>query len=821
MLPFSYLAHKSKLATGVVVLVFLISGASSIPQKAEAISTASFQPGHIIDDAVFTNKNAMSVTDIQNFLNAKIPSCDTYGLKPSSHPNGSGGYYTRAEWGAMNNNPAPFTCLRDYVENPTTKQNNFSSPDTAISGGISAAQIIWNAAQAYNLNPQVILVTLQKEQGLIADDWPWYDQYRTAMGYGCPDTAACDSKYFGFYNQIDNAAWQFRYYLDNPGAYNYTVGDNYIGYNPSSSCGGSVVHIENMATAALYIYTPYQPNQEALNAGYGAAPPCGAYGNRNFWLYFNEWFGSTLLPKAFKSSSNPMVYLYVSGYKLTVPSMGLLQDFGISPQSIQTLDQSTIDSTPTPTATDGISTGVSYLVKSPSDTDADGGAIYLIAVGKKHQFKDMAQFSDYGFTTTNIAYLPLGYIQSFPGSQNLTNFMVSPQGTVFHVTSGQKRIIVDNAKYKALNPSDTVTYMSYYGADLVPSGIPLASIDILVKYTDSSGLYLLTNGNYYAISSYDTYTCWGFGSTFKTLLYQPPTNSYISPITPQSSLGCSYSDSSNSKYLLSQNRKYQIPDAYGLTPPTAAADIQTFGNKITTNGSPLKQYVKAGDGTAVWYLEGGIRKHVPTYSNFMLLGLDSTKFDTISGAALSAIPASGIKLGDGQAVKNPGSDSVYVISGASRIKYNNGDDYLGYGNSWSSIETYQLNAIDSLYPYTNIDINPYLYYQANNTTYLADPNSCYTLDASLLSSFGKNQSTIAANQQYNSTIFPTFKPGNCKLASVYVKQASSSTVYWIDNGNKHPIQSWERLVEHSNSKSPYIITLSPANLSGFPTDVPL
>jgi hypothetical protein len=72
----------------------------------------------------------------------------------------------------------------------------------------------------------------------------------------------------------------------------YILGNNYIQYNPSSSCGGSNVYIQNRATQALYNYTPYQPNQAALDAGWGSAT-CGAYGNRNFYLYFTKWFGAT------------------------------------------------------------------------------------------------------------------------------------------------------------------------------------------------------------------------------------------------------------------------------------------------------------------------------------------------------------------------------------------------------------------------------------------------------------------------------------------------------------------------------------------------
>lgn len=34
---------------------------------------ANWDPGRIIDDGKFTNKNAMTPTDIQNFLNSKVP----------------------------------------------------------------------------------------------------------------------------------------------------------------------------------------------------------------------------------------------------------------------------------------------------------------------------------------------------------------------------------------------------------------------------------------------------------------------------------------------------------------------------------------------------------------------------------------------------------------------------------------------------------------------------------------------------------------------------------------------------------------------------
>ncbi len=243
-----------------------------------AVDTSGFKAGNIMSDMVFTDYGTMSVGQIQDFLNGKLVNCDPWGEKPSEHGGG-----TRRQWAEARNYKVPFTCLNNYKEN-----------------GRSAAQIIYDVAQEYRINPQVLIVLLEKEQGLVTDGWPVEVQYRSATGYGCPDTAACDSDYYGFTNQLKNAAKMFRKIMDDdPNWYVvYELGNNFIHYNPDRdangnyTCGGSNVYIENRATKALYNYTPYQPNAAALAAGWGTAH-CGAYGNRNFYLYFREWFGDT------------------------------------------------------------------------------------------------------------------------------------------------------------------------------------------------------------------------------------------------------------------------------------------------------------------------------------------------------------------------------------------------------------------------------------------------------------------------------------------------------------------------------------------------
>ena len=175
-----------------IFLVLLSSMAVAIilfTQSVHGASASEWRAGNIIADPVFFNSGAMSLNDIQAFLNNRVPSCDTWGNK--IHSSGM----SRAQYGISIGVPPPYICLRDYYENPVTHATNFNPSATIPSGAKSAAQIIYEASVRYNISPKVILVTIQKEaaENLLGDDWPWLSQYRSALGYGCPDTAPCDA----------------------------------------------------------------------------------------------------------------------------------------------------------------------------------------------------------------------------------------------------------------------------------------------------------------------------------------------------------------------------------------------------------------------------------------------------------------------------------------------------------------------------------------------------------------------------------------------------------------------------------------------------
>jgi len=233
-----------------------------------ALSGADFDPGYIISNERFFDNGSMSESQIQSFLSGQVPRCN------STDPN--------------------LPCLPNLV----TSTNDRAPADNGCAGDSSqqwesAAQILFKVAQSCRINPQVLIVMLQKEQGLITATKPTLRQYQAAMGANCPDTAPCAPTTLGFFNQVYTAAWQMRQYTYTPGSWRHRIGTINVLFHPDSSCGRSAVNIRNQATANLYNYTPYQPNAAALANLSGLGDSCSSYGNRNFWRFFSNWFGST------------------------------------------------------------------------------------------------------------------------------------------------------------------------------------------------------------------------------------------------------------------------------------------------------------------------------------------------------------------------------------------------------------------------------------------------------------------------------------------------------------------------------------------------
>jgi len=202
-----------------LMVVFAVSGCApgddDEPGQQTENLTQGFDPNRLMSDEAFTDANAMTVAEIQAFLDNS----------PYGSTSGLAGY--------------------EYQ-------------------GITAAQGIAQAAQEHGINPLAILVRAQMENSLIARANPSKFAMDTAFGCGCPDHQSCDPNFKGFGKQAQCLASWMRGYLTALEENGQTVSGWKVGVKKKTR-DGKWVTPKNKATAALYTYTPVVGNSGSGN----------------------------------------------------------------------------------------------------------------------------------------------------------------------------------------------------------------------------------------------------------------------------------------------------------------------------------------------------------------------------------------------------------------------------------------------------------------------------------------------------------------------------------------------------------------------------
>lgn len=769
-----------------IVALFSVSPASRV----DAANAANWKAGRITDDSIFFNANSMSADDIQAFLNSKVPNCDTWGQALFS------GSQTRAQYGTSVGNPPPYVCLKNYQENPTTRENNLNTAGN-VTGGWSAAQIIKNAADTYKISPKALLVLLQKEQALVTDDWPYKSQYRSATGYGCPDTAPCDAQYYGFYNQVNNAASAFRRYATSPQSYRYKAGQNNdVLFNPIASCGSSSVYIQNQATAGLYTYTPYQPNQAALNNLYGTGDGCSAYGNRNYWRLFTDWFGPTIGP-LIRTDTSPDLYYSDGTNKVRVPSIRVMQEYGLSLTDVRYVTQTEIDSIPLASAP--LSESLGLVVKTPSDADSDGASVYLISRGQKLPFSSWQQLVDYGYGTSPIGYVSEDILKTLPVGRPVNNFAQAPDQSVSKIESGKRHAIFELSKLSELNPDGYVTPLSDEALSQLPYSNPLVDGSFVTINPDGSVRLYSSQTEYLSIPSMHVYACANL-SAIKTFY---PSSAAVTNGTLSSDATCLGKTGSNS-YILAGTKKYTV------TFSSSQAGVTVYPSEVSNvlADTPLGSVVK-GAGPSLWMLENGTLRPIPNMIVFSKLGFTTNSITIIPDTALEALIKGPQKLLPGIITIDPTGGLSIINADSSRLVIPSLNTISDFNLSWDG---YVKPDPLTFSHYTSVGtLGKFI--KTNGNVYLIDGKVSYFVPNDLYGPFGINPSTLP---EANSVL--TDKLLTWRLTQ-FIKKRSSSAVYYVENGQKRPVMSWQKVVELGGQDS--IDVLSDSMVDSLPLGQPL
>ena len=765
-----------------ILLIAAVAGVQLVTGgTAHAVNNTAFNPGRIIDDAIFYDPGGMgSVAEVQSFLDAHVPSCDTNGTRASGYGNLTNAQYAQQ----IKNWPGPpYVCLDNYYENPSNGETSYERGGGAFSGGISSAQIIYDAAQQYRINPKVLLVMLRKESlNLFSDSWPMKSQYKYAMGYACPDSgpnysAACDTSKAGFYKQMNLAAWQLRYYYDHMGSYNFAPGRmNTIQYSVDPNCGTKSVYIENYATASLYIYTPYTPNDAALNS-YPSAVPCGAYGNRNFFFMWQEWFGSTLVDSNFlRSTGDATVYLVGDKVKYPVADSGLIgAASGLG--GVGFVSQSYLDNIPTGPL-------LGRTIQGPD------GSVYFYDSNIKLPFSSCAMVAAYGSACGSSAKLTQSQVDKFANGPLVSNGMKTVSGKSYYITASYKHEVLDDESLTSVGLVPGGNVLSDSAFNYLPNGAPYVRDNVIIKNRqDNTSQYIRVAGQAYRIHVTD-YTSKAFSSLKSASLEnQSVSQLSLSPIQ----IDDSFKDEMGKGYVLTQDGKYKVPDTASFG--TIALQLPSSFIALLNGSGSLSNpsLLKTVDNGTVYVIVNGEKRPLIAMEDLKSITGESTPYiGWMTGSMLNNMPTGNIIVGAGRLVKTPSSATVYSTDG-----YN------------------KLLPMSSFAPATDMGLNATI--RTINESILAK----YTVDDTVLQSYlscsGVNYVAMDGtlySLNINGMTPRTLQPSTCNVLTKSntpprFLRTPEGTIYELKAGVMHPINSWATYVSLSSTGGSMVgITLS-------------
>lgn len=758
------LARNLVAMLGVLALVlgFLTVAATTSQDSAEAASGSDFNAGNIISDAEFYNAGTMSAGDIQAFLNAKVPNC-----KPG------------------------YVCLKDYSQ-ATATQGAKSEGCSTYQGSAneSAATIIYKVAAACGINPQVILVLLEKEQALITDNWPSSRQYRSATGYGCPDTADCDANYFGFHNQVYNAAYQFKKYQANPGSRGYVAGRwNTIQWNPNGACGSSNVYIENQATAGLYVYTPYRPNQAALDNMGRTGDGCSSYGNRNFWAWYTDWFGDTHGGSSIvRDTSTGGLFLIAGTSKYPVPTMDVyyaLANLG----GYRDVPASYLA---------GYTSGnvASELVRNPLT-----GEIALVQANSRHRFSTCSQVADWGYDCAKAIDLMPGQWSKLPASGDVSAFVVQPGSSTVYYLNDSTRFPVDEwAGVLRLNggAAPWVGTIRPGAAERFPVGRLLVTPASAVMSASSSDVFLIDGwGSRIRVPSMAILAEYGLKSirtvSDGALGGYPRTGSDLTVVAK-----CNGTDG------LVNGGTFSPLASNGTGIPVTPLDASTCAalRGGATIAGPV--FVLTPGSPDVYLLSDGNARPVLGWSDVVRLNNGSAPvIATLQGGTVQALPHPGGVAAPYSLVKTNQDATVWVTDGLNkklRLDSFGTSDALGLG-SWRVAPDHLVNVYGDAGTLSRVVL-------CSGTTYIGLGGTLYPVSAA--NPHGLPVATLSA------ACGGLNRSGAAPLDRVFLKSTDSAVVYHLLNGQRRAVRSWSDLLGLNGGSEPQIFTVKPSEVSTLP-----
>jgi hypothetical protein len=581
------------------------------------------------------------------------------------------------------------------------------------------------------------------------------------------------TEYYGFQNQLWHAARQFQRYRLQPTSYNYRAGvDNRIGLNPNTACGVQTVYIQNSATAALYNYTPYVPNAAALNAMPGIGDGCSSYGNRNFWMYYWQWFDSPTVSNYFvRTQDNPTIYLLSGSNKYPVPDpatySGLSALGGFAYVSQAYLD--------------------AYTTAQPVGRNFrnSSGIIALLDAGRLYPYSSCQSLVDFGYSCATDQYVQLtdGQFSAFGTGTTLTNVVATPNGGKYYVKGGKRSEILDSLSQSAANITAPTVQLSAAALGATPYAPPVARDDVLIGNRDD-GSYLLFRGGVGTKISAATAASIGAstrsaGSLDSASIAQIPSSSTV--------FDGVVTNSGGSTIVLTPTVRVNVTGAGVRSTGLPLLSDAMLGLWADGGTVASGQSIKATNAETIYAVTAD--SIMPFDSWAALLGLASSgtpTWTTVAPELIQHLKVGHTILTTGTLVRSRELPDVYLIDGVTSkvwvpsFAVAGEAGYTGFSYvSQAALDGYAKNSIDMSYGYT-----------CGTTKYLAAGGTLHKISA--------------AQEPLYPISFATIDPYTCAKATFgtdatrFIRDRNTGVIYLLEAGTKRPISSWAKWLEIYN-----------------------
>jgi LysM repeat protein len=731
-------------------MTLTVFGLVAIPSEQEpaaALNGSMFDPGLIISDSVFYDFGTMSVADIQRFLDGRVAACRAAADRPG--------------------------CLKDYrLSTPAATGSPGRCESVPAKSNITAAELIYDIARACGINPRVILVKLQKEQGLITSTDPSPRAYDFALGMDCPDSpSGCSAASAGFFWQLYKGAGQLNWYSNPAGSFTWLRPGSVISrpYYPNRpSCGSQSFTLQNKATAALYYYTPYVPNQAALDNLYSTGDNCSSYGNRNFWRFFSDWFGSPIGGGFLLKAAKGDTFFIVDEVKYRVPDSVLLSSMApLGP--VGEISKDYLDSF------------VTMGDMTPLIRNATTDRYWFIDNGKRVRFATCEQVSSFGLDCAAAVTVTSTQFTALASGGEVTNVVVGASNDRYLVESGQLREILNDASAAEANlPLTAASPIRREAMNYLPIGLPIASDGSLVGNRETGALGVVSDGSFFGIDPATAadinFGVWfeGSGSTLSTQSIQALTAGPVIQSIVANAAGEQYLLTPTGKRLIQDTKNWiekptVLPAAVLDLIPTVAEELVTPAVvRSTTNA------------TLFLVNEGELRPIQAADRKAVRASLEENTVHRISPSALSQMRKGSQVIPPGALVR-VGSTN-FLVDGLSRLyKIPSAEQARALG--LGSARTVKKSAVSS-------------YQRAGSLSGIKV--TCSTQPHLVVA--GKLVRVSAETFTHYPTTARELDPGTCASLSISAVagsrfiRTSSSQYFLVEDGQKRPIASKARYV---------------------------